>query len=590
MYYSDDLIEEVRSGNDVVDVISSYVKLNRKGSSYFGLCPFHNEKSPSFSVSPGKQMYYCFGCGEGGNVISFIMKYENFSFQEAVKYLADRGGIKLPEIEYSAEEKKKADLKSVLLDINKEAALYFYKQLKSEKGAKGYEYLKNRGLSDDTITKFGLGYSTNYKDDLYQYMKKRGYGDDVLKETGLFSYSERGVYDKFSNRVMFPIMDVNSRVIGFGGRVMGQGEPKYLNSPETMVFDKGRNLYGLNAARASRKDNILMCEGYMDVIALHQAGFNNAVASLGTAFTPRQAALIKRYTDNVYLTYDSDGAGVKAALRAIPILKDAGLSVKIINMKPHKDPDEFIKTLGAESYEERIKNARNSFLYEIDRMRDNVDIDNPEAKATFYVDVARKLLEFPDELERSVYIDTVSNEFFIPKEALVQSVKKQSLTYTGEKQRTSYDYDEIKRERQVKKNKLDDGVKTAQRILLTWLIEEPDIYGKIKNIINADDFIDGLYKKVADMVFMQLETKDISPARILNSFENDEEHKEAAALFNTPLSEALSGQEREKALNDTVIKVKKNSLINKANTINDLKELQENIKEQKSLEHLKITL
>ncbi|MFQ9934136.1 MAG: DNA primase [Lachnospiraceae bacterium] len=590
MYYSDDLIEEVRAGNDIVDVISSYVKLSRKGSSYFGLCPFHNEKSPSFSVSPGKQMYYCFGCGEGGNVISFIMKYENYSFLEAVKYLADRAGIKLPEIEESPQEKKKAGLKSVLLDINKEAALYFYRLLKSDKGKRGYEYLKKRGLSDSTITSFGLGYSSNYKDDLYRYMKDRGYNDDVLKETGLFSFSERGVYDKFSNRVMFPIMDVNSKVIGFGGRVMGQGEPKYLNSPETLVFDKGRNLYGMNAARTSRKDSILICEGYMDVIALHQAGFNNAVASLGTAFTPRQCNLIKRYTDNVYLTYDSDGAGVKAALRAIPMLKEAGLSVKVIDMKPHKDPDEFIKALGAEAYGERIKSARNSFLYEIDKIKENTDLNSPEEKAAFYRDVSVKLLEFSDDLERSVYIDTVSREYFIPKEELVQSVKRQALTYTGERVKASYDYEASKKKAKIKNANTDDGIKTAQRILLTWLIEEPDIYGLIKDIIDADDFYDDLYHKVAKLLFMQLESGNINPAKILNDFDNEEEHKEAAAIFNTPISEEISGKERQKALNETVIKVKKNSLIRKADTIIDIKELQENINQQRALENFKIIL
>lgn len=590
MYYSEDIIEEVRTRNDIVDVISSYVKLTRKGSSHFGLCPFHNEKSPSFSVSGQKQMYYCFGCGEGGNVISFIMKYENYTFPEAVKYLADRGGIDLPEIEYTEEERKKADLKSVILDINKEAALYFYKMLKSDKGALGYKYLKNRGLGDDTITRFGLGYSANYKDDLYRYLRGKGYTDDVLKETGLFTYSERGVYDKFNNRVMFPIMDINSKVIGFGGRVMGQGEPKYLNSPETVVFDKGRNLYGMNIARTSRKEGMLICEGYMDVISLHQAGFNNAVASLGTALTPRQAMLIKRYADSVYITYDSDNAGVKAALRAIPIFKEAGLVTKVINMKPYKDPDEFIKNMGAEEYEERIKNARNSFLYELDRMKDNTDLSSPDSKAAFYIDVARKLLEFQDELERDVYIDTVSREFFIPKDALIQSVKKQALTYKGEKNKATFDYEDNKREIKARQNKLDDGVKTAQRILLTWLIEEPDIYGKIKNIIGADDFLDELYHKVAGMIFEQLEAGEVNPAKVLNSFQNEEEHKEAAALFNTPLNEALSGQEREKALNETVKKVKTHSMDIKAKTITDFKELQDIVNEKKELEGLKIVL
>ena len=295
MRYSDDIIEEVRTRNDIVDVISGYVKLQRKGSSYFGLCPFHNEKSPSFSVSPGKQMYYCFGCGAGGNVYTFLMEYENYSFQEAVKVLAGRAGVKLPEIEYSKEAKELADRRALLLEINKQAAKYFYCKLRTPGGADAMAYLKRRGLSDETIRMFGLGYSDKYNNDLYQFLKKKGYSDELLKDSGLFNVDERhGMYDKFWNRVIYPIMDVNNRVIGFGGRVMGDAKPKYLNSPETKIFDKSRNLYGLNAARTSRRRNLIICEGYMDVISMHQAGFTNAVASLGTALTSQQAGLLKR--------------------------------------------------------------------------------------------------------------------------------------------------------------------------------------------------------------------------------------------------------------------------------------------------------
>ena len=296
MYYPDDIIEEVRSRNDIVDVISQYVSLKKKGANYFGLCPFHNEKSPSFSVSPSKQMYYCFGCGAGGNVITFVMEYENYSFVEAVKYLADRAGITLPEMEDSREAKARRDLKNTLLEINRLAANYFYYQLKQPQGRPGYEYLKNRKLTDETITHFGLGFANKVPDDLYRYMRSKGYSDSILKETGLFFIEERGSRDKFWNRVMFPILDVNNRVIGFGGRVMGDGEPKYLNSPETKLFDKSRNLFGLNFARKSREKYLLICEGYMDVIAMHQAGFTNAVASLGTAFTAQHAILLKRST------------------------------------------------------------------------------------------------------------------------------------------------------------------------------------------------------------------------------------------------------------------------------------------------------
>ena len=399
MYYSDEIIEEVRSRNDIVDVISTYVKLQKKGSSYFGLCPFHNEKSPSFSVSRQKQMYYCFGCGAGGNVFTFLMEYENYTFVEALKYLADRAGVELPEEEYSKEAKERADTRAILLEINKAAAQYYYVQLKSSQGAVGLGYFKKRQLSDETIKAFGLGYSNKYSDDLYRYLKSKGYKDDMIAKAGLISIDEKnGVYDKFWNRVMFPILDRNNRVIAFGGRVMGDAKPKYLNSPETMVFDKSRNLYGLNFVHGKQSEGMIICEGYMDVIALHQAGFTNAVASLGTAFTSQHCSLLKRYTDLVYLCYDSDGAGVKAAMRAIPMLKEAGIRVKVINMRPYKDPDEFMKGLSPEAFKERIEQAKSSFFYEVDNLMKEYDMNDPESKTSFMNEVAKKCLTFDNEI------------------------------------------------------------------------------------------------------------------------------------------------------------------------------------------------
>ncbi|MCC8066673.1 MAG: DNA primase, partial [Clostridiales bacterium] len=378
MYYSDEIIEEVRQRSDIVSVVSGYVKLQRRGSSYFGLCPFHNEKSPSFSVSPGKQMYYCFGCGAGGGVFNFIMEYENYTFPEAVRFLADRAGISLPEEEYSEEAKRARDLKSHVLELNKTAAKFYYYQLRAPQGQRGMDYLKNRGLSDETMKHFGLGYAGQDGHMLYRYLKKQGISDQILKDSGLMQVNERqGMYDKFWNRVIFPIMDINHKVIGFGGRVMGDGKPKYLNSPETVVFDKSRNLYGLNFARVSKEKTLLVCEGYMDVISMHQAGFTNAVASLGTALTSRHASILKRYTDEVILTYDSDEAGIKAALRAIPLLKEAGVSTRVLHMDPYKDPDEFIKARGTEAFRERIEQAENSFLFELSVLEKSYDMKDP---------------------------------------------------------------------------------------------------------------------------------------------------------------------------------------------------------------------
>ena len=382
MIYGEDIIEEVRSRNDIVDVISTYVPLKKKGSSYFGLCPFHNEKSPSFSVSRDKQMYYCFGCGAGGNVYTFLMEYENFSFPEAVRFLAERAGMELPEEEMNEEARRQMDEKARLREMNKLAANYFYYLLHSKRGKRGLEYFKKRGITEETIRHFGLGFADIYSDDLYRFLKSKGYKDEELKDSALVSIDEkRGGSDKFWNRVMFPIMDVNNRVIGFGGRVMGDGTPKYLNSRETKLFDKSRNLYGLNFARKTRKNEIILCEGYMDVISMHQAGFTNAVAALGTAFTSGHGTLLRRYTENVILSFDSDEAGQRAVLRAIPILKDAGLNVRVLDLAPHKDPDEFIKEQGKEALEERIRKAVSSFMFQIKVLAGRYNQDDPEEKS-----------------------------------------------------------------------------------------------------------------------------------------------------------------------------------------------------------------
>ena len=593
MYYPEEIVEEVRSRNDIVDVISGYVKLQKKGSNYFGLCPFHNEKSPSFSVSPQKQMYYCFGCGAGGNVITFLMEYESYTFPEALKILADRAGVKLPEVEYSKEERIKADRRSILLEINKLAANYFYYQLQQPQGKMGYEYFRNRQLSDDTIRRFGLGFANKTSSDLYQYLRAKGYGDDILKDTGLVAVEERGTHDKFWNRVMFPIMDVNNRVIGFGGRVMGDGTPKYLNSPETLIFDKSRNLYGLNYARTSREKYILACEGYMDVIAMHQAGFTNAVASLGTAFTSQQAALLKRYTDTVILTYDSDGAGVRAALRAIPILKEVGISTRVLSLKPYKDPDEFIKNMGADAFRERIQAAQNSFLFEIDVLKRDFQLEDPEEKTRFHNAVARKLLEFPEALERDNYIRAVAQAQFIPYEDLKRLVNHMGMQEGIQPARTSktsgdgYGRDTDSR----KKKEKDDGIRRSQRLLLTWLIERPELFEKIKGIVDAEDFKEPLYHQVAQMVFEDHEKGNLNPAAILSHFINDEEqYKEAAALFNASLQESLNNEEQKKAFLETVLKVKKNSLDEASRRATDIGQLQQIIREQAALKTLKITI
>ena len=583
MYYSDEIIEEVRMKNDIVDVISGYVKLQKKGSSYFGLCPFHNEKSPSFSVSRDKQMYYCFGCGAGGNVFTFIMEYENYSFTEALKFLAQRAGVELPKEEYSKEAKERADLRATMLEMNKLAAKYYYAQLKAPGGKIAHDYLTGRKLSEETITAFGLGYSNKYSNDLYQYLRSKGYNDDLIIKAGLVNVDERnGIYDKFWNRVMFPIMDVNNRVIGFGGRVMGDGKPKYLNSPETMIFDKSRNLYGLHRARTSRKPYFLICEGYMDVISLHQAGFTNAVASLGTALTPGHAALIKRYVSEVYLTYDSDEAGTKAALRAVPILKDAGITAKVIRMEPYKDPDEFIKNLGAEAFEERIAKARNGFMFSLEMMEKDYDMTSPEGKTEFLRMASRKLAEFEEEIERNNYIEAVAKAYRVGYEELKKLVVKTAIQ-SG--QATPAVRPKQTQDKTVPK---EDGHMKSQKILLTWLIDHEELFPQISRYITPEDFTTDLYRQVAELLFEQYEQGDVNPAKIMNHFTEEADHREAASLFHTRIKELTTKQEQEKAIKETIIRVKAYSIEEATKKLDstDIQGLQRLMNAKKALQDL----
>lgn len=551
MYYSDEIIEEVRSRNDIVDVVGQYVHLQKKGSNYFGLCPFHNEKSGSFSVSSHKQMFYCFGCGAGGNVITFLMKYDNLTFQEAVKQLAERAGIKLPEQDDSPAAKAARDKKQILYDINKEAAKYYYYQLRGRTGQKGMEYFKSRKLTDETMQHFGLGYANVTSDDLTKHLKSLGYSDGQIIEAGLASHDDKmGTHDKFWNRVMFPIQDASQKVIGFGGRVMGDGKPKYLNSPETPIFDKSRNLFGLNYAKNSRAGYMIICEGYMDVIAMHQAGFNMAVASLGTAFTTGQAMILKRYTDEVILSYDSDEAGTKAALRGIGILKEAGLKGKVLDLRPYKDPDEFIKNEGREAFEERIKNAENTFFFEVRVLQSQHDMSDPQSKTEFHRKLAMKLCEFEEALERENYIEAVAARYNIAVDdlrRLVSSVASQGgLVRKVERPKSGIQ----------QKRSPEDGAKKNQRLLLTWLTDEPQIFSKVTRWITPEDFSDDLYRNVAKELFMGMESGNFSPAAILDRFTDEDEHRQVAEMFNTNLIEIETKEQRKKAFHDIIYGVK----------------------------------
>ncbi len=562
MYYPEEIVEEVRQRNDIVDVISGYVGLSKRGSNYVCCCPFHGEKTPSFYVSRSKQIYKCFGCGEGGNVTTFVMKYENCTFPEALKLLAERAGVKLPEETYSEEAKRRESRRQQLLAVNKEAAKFYYYQLRGERGAKAREYLDKRALSNETRKSFGLGFAPVRGEELLLYLRQKGFTDDLIRDAGLAKADERrGTVTQFWNRVMFPIQDVNHRVIGFGGRIMGTDDkgPKYLNSPETEIFDKSRNLYGMNLARSSRAGNMILCEGYMDVISMHQAGFTQAVASLGTAFTPGQAGLIKKYTKEVLLAYDSDGAGVKAALRAIGILRDAGMSGKIINMSPYKDPDEFMKNLGKEAFQERIEHAENSFLFEIRMLERDFDMNDPEEKTNFHNHIARRLCDFGEDVERENYIEAIADKYHIGFENLRKLVVNMAAKTGG------YAVAPVLRERPKSgvnsrgKNPAQENARKAQRLLLTWLTDYPQLYEKVKSYISPEDFTDELYKKVAQRMFADIEKGQFNPAGIIDLFDDEKEQSEAASLFTTQLPELRTVQEKEKAFHDILVRVKKNS-------------------------------
>jgi DNA primase len=594
MYYPEDLVEEIRSSSDIVDVISGYIKLDRKGNSFFGLCPFHNEKTPSFSVSRYKQMYYCFGCGVGGNAYTFIMSYENFTFVEAVKYLAERSNIKLPEIEYSKEAREKADLKSALFEINKLAGTYFYYQLKNNQGQRAYEYLKERQLSEEMIVGFGLGYSNQYKDDLFNYLKGKGYSEDIIRQSGLILTDEKhGNYDRFWNRIMFPIMDPNSKVIGFGGRVMGEGKPKYLNSPETPVFDKSRNLYGISRARISRKPYFLVCEGYFDVIHLHQHGYTNSVATLGTALTYGHANLMKRYVDEVYLTYDNDEAGIKAALRSIPILTDSGLVTRVIDLKPYKDPDELLNNLGAKELEKRIKSAKNGFMFGLEMLEREYRMDTPEDKTRFFKEVATRLITFEDEMERNNYIDAVSGHYRVSRDSLHKLVVKTAISQGLAKPATRVSHpggDNINSNGKAGdyKRRKQQGLLNAQKLLLTLMISDKNVYEKIKHYIQPVDYTEQLYQTVAKFLYQQLDEDKVNPSAILNHFTDESSHQEVAGLFYAELKDIESDEAREQAVKEAVVKMKSNSIEKRRQEANpyDMDEWQKISNEKRMLEEL----
>lgn len=511
-YIDDDTIERVRSSNNIVDIVSEYLTLKRTGSNYVGICPFHSEKTPSFTVSDTKQFYHCFGCGEGGDVISFIMKKENLSFPEAVKFLADKAGIPLKEKEFK-KNKELENKKAKLYEINREAARYFYKNLKANNQA--LFYLKQRAIDKRTATVFGLGFADRSWDSLYSYLTRKGYKEADIEKAGLIikKKGKDGYYDRFRNRIIFPIIDTRGRVIAFGGRVIDSSNPKYLNSPETPVFSKGNNLFGLNILRKhSNIKKVVLVEGYMDVISLYSRGIDYTLASLGTAFTEQQAKYLKRYGDEVYLCYDSDVAGLKATDKALEILKKEGINAKVLPLPSGKDPDDFIKEEGKEKFEQLFDSSLSYIDFKIYFYKKQYNLNNLDEKIKFTKNVAKFLKRIKSPIEIDVYLDKISQETNISKEAIKKEIGRgyrniDNRTISKDKYiNTNYRYnkDKIIPVRSV----LESGHLIAEKTIINLIFKDEKSFEKIKEHINPEDFMNYECRHLANYIYKSYEDNE----------------------------------------------------------------------------------
>lgn len=577
MYYPNDVIDEIREGNDIVDVIGSYVKLTKRGSNYIGLCPFHREKTPSFSVNRDNQFYHCFGCGASGNVISFIMNHENYSFVDSIKLLAERINYNLPENNYTPQDEYRRELKNKLYEMHKAAAKFYYESLNSENGKRAVEYLNNRRVSQTVRNKFGLGYSPIRKGALFNYLKEQGYKEEDILKSGLAYKRDNGdVADKFFNRLMFPIIDVYGNFIGFGGRVIGEGEPKYLNSPETVIFNKSKNLYNLNLARRSGVKELILVEGYMDVISIYEAGFHNVVASLGTAFNDNHANILKRYATGVILLFDSDDAGVKAVLRAIPVLTRAGINVKVLQVKDAKDPDEYIKKFGSFAFGELLKTAVNHIIFRVNLLKKQYSMSNPEEKILFINEVINIISEIDSDIERDVYIKEISDTTNVD----IDTIKAELIKRKGN---ISFNY-----KPQNKKAKQNSMVENALNNILYLLATNKLLFFKSKDIIKTQEFNDEFSVEFYNILLeLYNKEKPIVAADIASRFIESDRQGRVSSIFMLQLPYE-NDEEVTKAFADQV-KIVKEAYINKRlEAETDGQKIAELIKEKKNIANLKL--
>ncbi len=592
MRYPREIIDEVRMQNDIVEVISQYVPLKQKGSSYFGLCPFHNEKTASFSVNSEKQFYYCFGCGAAGNVFSFLMEMENLDFPEAMKKLAERAHITLPEPEKSAQVIAAEQTKQRLFDIHTAAGRYFYDCLQEKQGEQARAYLTKRQMDPRMARKFGIGYSPDSYDALFKHLKEKGFTlSDILKSGLVLENKDgKGYHDRFRGRLMFPIFDVQGRVVGFGGRILAKGEPKYLNSPETILFSKSRNLYGLNFAKAAKKRELILVEGYMDMLSIYQAGFKNVVASLGTAFNNDHARTLKRFADDVILLYDSDEAGTNAALRAIPVLVKNGFRVKVTQVPDGKDPDEFIKAKGAAEFSKLLINAVHYISFEIACIQRKYNLKNPEHRVRFATEAAETLAKLDSEIERNVYLGEVSRVTGVEEEAIRSEIRK-----LMRKEDEAFRKEAEKRQQNLKNytaegRKVEKGLIEAQRNLLYFASQQQGVYQILKDVLEDDDFTEDAFRKGFHHIGeLWSSSGHVFPADLVSRFEETKEQKMVTEIFAVQLP-TENGADMEKAINEEVRLLKRTKIDHLTATAATVEDIQRMVEERKKLESLYITI
>ena len=518
--YSEELIEEIRNNNDIVDVISQYVILKRSGRNFFGLCPFHKEKSPSFSVSPDKQIFHCFGCGVGGNVIHFVSKIENLDFRETLELLANRANIQLPTLDNSYQDNKKAILKAKVYEINEIAAKFYHENLYRPTSKEAQEYIKKRKLDNRTLKSFLIGYSGNF-DELYRLLKQRGYTEEEILASSLVNKTENGKFiDRFRRRLMIPIQDTTGKFIAFGGRVLDDSKPKYINSPENIVYSKGRNLFGLNIAKKGDTKKIIIVEGYMDAISLYQRGITNVVASLGTALTEQQGRLLRKNSEQVIIGYDADGAGQAATLRGLEILQNMGCDIRVLQIYGAKDPDEFIIKYGPERFQKCVESAISLVEFKVKILKQNLNIENVNDKIKFLNEIAKILAKVDNNIEKEVYVDKISKEYGISKEAIYGEVNK--LIYNKSSEKKILEKAPIKNYiKNESKENIDESIIKREKMVIYILINYPNEgYDKIKNIITIDDIRSETNKKIISKIYEQYEKK--IEGNILDLFEEEQ--------------------------------------------------------------------